>query len=396
MKRRLTKRATSVILVALALAGTGATAQAGWLYVLSAGALGLVGASFLYSHPTRGLDVMRTLPARVRVGDEVRTTISVTNHSRRAMPTFRLADRFPAFAPVSVASERLGHEARAEAELIRVAARRGHFESGRVTIVCGAPFGFVRSTRSLEVASPVVVLPRWADLRSFPILEPSSFPSDVLHERARMGAGEEFLGVREYRPGDAPRDVHWRSTARAGHLMVREYEELPSARVAIVLTGLEHGSAPDSSFEALVSAAASVVLYALSTGHPVDLVRSGPEGGVETLLEPDREDALEWLAGAEPSDGSPVELSRRILERLGRRGTVVVCAPTAGRAGGELGEVARVVQSAAARVLVVAAISSSWMDRPVANEIDLADIGEGRAYVRTVARGESLRTCLEG
>jgi uncharacterized protein (DUF58 family) len=265
-----------------------------------------------------------------------------------------------------------------------------------VAITCGAPFGFLRSTRSVDVSSPSVAVPRWVDLRSFPILEPSSFPSDVLHERARMGAGEEFLGVRDYRPGDSPRTVHWRSTARAGHLMVREYEELPSARVAIVLAGLEHGDPPDSSFELLVSAAASVALYALSTGHPIDLIRAGPNGVTETMFEPDRAGALEWLAGAEPADGSPVAMSAEILDRLGRRGTVVVCSSTAGRAGAELGDVARAVQSAGARVLVIAAVSSSWMERPVANEIDLSGVGEGRGRVRTIRKGESLRACLEG
>jgi uncharacterized protein (DUF58 family) len=384
------------MLIALALAGAGATAQAGWLYVLAAGALGLVGASYLYPHPTRALEAMRSLPARVRVGDEVRASISVTNHGRSAMPTFRVEDRFEAFPPAAIACERLSREARAEAEVTRVVTKRGYFDAGTISVTCGAPFGFLRSAKTVEVASPLIAVPRWVDLRSFPILEPSSFPSDVLHERARMGAGEEFLGVREYRPGDSPRAVHWRSTARAGHLMVREYEELPSTRVAIVLTGVEHGDAPDSSFEVLVSAAASIVLYALSTGHPVDLVRSGRNGAHETLFEPDRAGALEWMAGAKPSDGSPVELSRRVLERLGRRGTVVVCAPTAGRAGAELGDVARVVQSAAARVLVVAAVSSSWMDRPVANEVHLSDIGAGRVRVRTIAKGESLRACLEG
>jgi uncharacterized protein (DUF58 family) len=332
----------------------------------------------------------------MRVGDEVRIGISVTNHSRRAVPTFRIDDRFAPVAPAAIACERLTPQARAETELTRTVERRGVFEAGPMLISCGAPFGFLRSTRVVEVSSPAMALPRWVDLRSFPILEPASYPSDVLHERARMGAGEEFLGVRDYRAGDSPRSVHWRSSARAGHLMVREYEELPSARVAIVLAGVEHGSPPDSSFELLVSAAASVALYALSTGHPVDLIRAAPNDSVEKMLEPDRAAALEWLAGAQPADGSPVALCEEVLQRLGRRGTVVVCAPTAGRAGTELGDVARTVQSAGARALVIAAVSSSWIERPVANEIDLSTVGEGRGRVRAIRKGESLRACLEG
>lgn len=383
-------------MVGLALAGAGATAQAGWLYVLAAGAFGLVAASLLYPHPLRGLDVQRSVPAHVRAGDEVRVSISVTNHSRRAVPAFRIEDRFEAIEPANVACERLGPEARAERELTRTIHRRGVFDAGPVVISCGAPFGFLRSSRSITVSSPTTAWPRWVDLQSFPILEPSSFPSDVLHERARVGAGEEFLGIRDYRPGDSPRSVHWRSSARAGHLMVREYEELPSARVGVVLAGLEHGAPPDSSFEALVSAAASVALYALSTGHPVDLVRAAPDGGVASLFEPDRKQALEWFAAAEPADASLVGLAGSVLRRLGRRGTVVICASTAGRAGTELAEVARSVQSAGARVLVVAAVSSSWSDRSIANEVDLATVGGDRRRVRTLEKGEGIRQCLEG
>ena len=131
-----------------------------------------------------------------------------------------------------------------------------------------------KSRRTIELPTSLTVVPRWVEIRSVPILEPSSFPSDVLHERARTGAGEEFIGVRDYRPGDPPRSVHWRSTARAGHLVVREFEEEVASRVALVLAGADAGTPPESAFETLVTAAASIGVYALQTGHPVDIVRS--------------------------------------------------------------------------------------------------------------------------
>ena len=40
----------------------------------------------------------------------------------------------------------------------------------------------------------------------------------------RAGSGSEVFGVREYMPGDALRRIHWRSTARRGELVVREFE----------------------------------------------------------------------------------------------------------------------------------------------------------------------------
>jgi uncharacterized protein (DUF58 family) len=65
-----------------------------------------------------------------------------------------------------------------------------------------------------------LVLPRFAAL------------SERVHAREleasvtapRSGSGSELFGVREYRPGDPLRRIHWRSSARHGELIVREYE----------------------------------------------------------------------------------------------------------------------------------------------------------------------------
>lgn len=394
MRRKLTRRALTVSVVGAVLVVAGVTAQAGWLYVLAAGVFGIVACSFLYRHRLGALEVRRLVPLRARAGDEARIALSVTNRSRRSVPAFRVEDGFAPFGSIAVACERLGPDARGEIELTRRPMRRGVFDAGSAKLSSGAPFGFVRSTRVTSVSSPIVVVPRWVELRSFPILEPSSYPADVLHERARVGAGEEFLGVREYRPGDSPRAVHWRTTARVGRLMVREYEEQPSARVGIVLAGADHGTAPASSFEALVSAAASIALYAIATGHPVELVRAEPDGPPVSLDDPEREDALDWLASARAADVSPVEPCAHALGRLGRRGTLVVCASTSGAAGAGLGDAVRRAMSVGARVLVVAALSSSWSEG--GTEVDPASLGGGRAHVRVVAKGKDLRSCLEG
>jgi uncharacterized protein (DUF58 family) len=242
----------------------------------------------------------------------------------------------------------------------------------------------------------VIVTPRWVDLMSFPILEPSSFPSDVLHERARTGAGEEYLGVRDYRPGDPPRSVHWRSSARAGHLVVREYEEEVASRVALVLAGIDHGQPPDSSFEMLVSAAASIAVYALQTGHPVDLFRYGERGEVDQLANPDRYGVLDWLARAQPFDAPLRPLTTLAVAHLGRRGTVVALAPTAGQAGNDIEPAVRDVQSAGSRAIVVAARASTWNEGRVADDREdaLMGAGQGRAPVKFVSRGDDLRRCL--
>lgn len=395
MKRRLTKRAFVVGLVAGLIFLAGITAQASWLFVIAAGVLGVVIGSLFSRHPLGQALVERTTPRRARVGDEVRVGLQVTNGDRRTLPLLRLADDFEAFGGFAVLVERLKPGQRAHVELVRRADRRGVFASGDVTLASGAPFGFLRSKRGVPVESRMTVVPRWVELRSFPILEPSSFPSDVLHERARTGAGEEFLGVRDYRPGDPPRSVHWRSTARAGHLIVREFEEEVASRVALVLAGGDTGAPPDSAFEALASAAASIAIYALQTGHPVDLVRSAPGDKVERIADPDRFGLLDWLARAEPIDAALGPLAAASLERIGRRGTVVLLTPTTGRAGASLVEAVRLVQSYGSRAIVVAARSASWGDgRSVVEEISLDAIGERRIPARVISQGADLGRCL--
>src|SRR5918996_6284842 len=390
MRRLPTRRAVIVALVALMLFFAATTAQAGWLFVLAAGVLGLVVGSFLVRPPLSVAGVERWAPRRVRVGDEVRVGLRVHNSGKRTLPIMRLEDAFAAFDETAVFVERVPAGSSANIELVKRALRRGVYSSGSVRLQTGSPAGLVRSTRSVDVASDVTVVPRWVELRSFPILEPSSFPFDVLHERARTGAGEEYLGVRGYRPGDPPRWVHWKSSARAGHLVVREFEEEVASRVALVVAGADEGVPPDSAFEAVVEAAASIAIYALQTGHPVNLVRAGPDGLALRVVEPDRVEVLDWLAEAQPIDAPMDDLVGVALERVGRRGTVVLLATTSGRAGKSLGTAAALAQRSGSRAIVVAAISSSWSLKgsDVADaDASLLELEGGRAAGRGVVQG---------
>jgi uncharacterized protein (DUF58 family) len=387
-----------IALVALMLFFAATTAQAGWLFVLAAGVLGLVVGSFLVRPPLSVAGVERWAPRRVRVGDEVRVGLRVHNSGKRTLPIMRLEDAFAAFDETAVFVERVPAGSSANIELVKRALRRGVYSSGSVRLQTGSPAGLVRSTRSVDVASDVTVVPRWVELRSFPILEPSSFPFDVLHERARTGAGEEYLGVRGYRPGDPPRWVHWKSSARAGHLVVREFEEEVASRVALVIAGADEGDPPDSAFEAIVEAAASIARYAIVTGHPVNLVRAGPDGSALRVVEPDRVEVLDWLAEAQPIDAPMDDLVGVALERVGRRGTVVLLATTSGRAGRSLRTAAALAQRSGSRAIVVAAISSSWSrkgSKVADGDASLLELEGGRAAVRALVKGGDLTRDLE-
>ena len=394
MRRQPTRRAVVIIGIGALLVMAGATAQAGWLFVLAAGVLGLVAGSFVVKHRLGAVEMRRRMPQRARVGDDVRAGLTVTNRSRSSVPMFALEDSFAAFDPVIFGVERLDAGARAEIELVRRATSRGVHEDGAVSLTSGAPFGLVRSRRTRRIRTSFTVVPHWVELTSFPILEPSSSPSEVLHERARTGAGEEYLGVREYRPGDPLRAVHWRTTARAGKLIVREYQQEVSSTVGLVVAGADHGDGPTSSFESLVSAAASIGIYALSTGHPIHIARDRGER-IDYLGGTGKHDLLDWLASAQAFDGSLEPLVVQMLGRVGRRGTIVLCSDTAGTAGGSIEASVRRIQRAGARAIVVAARSSSW--DPAARDAVLpAGLGEGRVPIRELVADKELESCLAG
>lgn len=389
MNRLPTRRAAVIAGAGFLLVLVGASAQAGWLFVLAALVFGMVASSFLVAHRRGSIAVARSVPYRVRVGDDVATRLTVSNEGSRPVPIGLIEDRFPAFEPISVAHDTVPPQGSATLELVRTATRRGVFESGPVRWSSGAPFGLVRTRRDLDVASPLGVVPHWVELPTFPILEPSSSPSDVVHERARAGAGDEYLGVREYRPGDSLRLVHWRSTARTQTLIVREYERETALPIALLLSGRDFGTAPDSAYEALVAAMVSVGLYALTTGHPVVAVRSAPNDP-EMLTLPGRADLLDWAAGATPIDDPLEGVVGRALEWIGRRGTAVVFVPSAGAAASSARAAVTAIQGVGARAIVVIADAHSWDDRA---DQEVGFTSE-RAIVRRLARGEDLGRCL--
>jgi uncharacterized protein (DUF58 family) len=392
MKRRPTRRAFVLVGIGGLLILAGASAQAGWLFVLAAGVLGLVVGSFVVRPRLAGLEVTRTVPRRARVGDSMEAGLLVRNGTDHSIPLFTIDDPFAAFPPLAVGCDRLGPQETSRVELVRTAAKRGRYSSGLITLRSAAPFGLVRSLRTQEATSEIVVVPNWVDLKSFPILEPSSSPSDVLHERARTGAGEEFFAVREYRPGDPLRTVHWRSTARAGTLVVREFEEEISSRVGVVLSGGDHGSGPASSFEMLVSAVASIGLYALATGHPIHFACPGREG-IEHLDRASRDELLDRLAGVEATDLGLEPLIEQTLTRVGRRGTIVICSSTSGVAGASVEAGIRTIQRSGARAILVMARSSSW-DASITDHPIPAGVGDWRVPRRIIEQGLELGTCL--
>jgi uncharacterized protein (DUF58 family) len=164
--------------------------------------------------------------------------------------------------------------------------RRGPLGATAWTIGSSDPLGFFRGRREYPDGEVTLVLPRFTTLARR--REPRELEASVASPRA--GHGNEMFGVREYHAGDSLRRIHWRSSARHGELVVREYEP-PGLQTLTILVD----SRPPSPAVAdqIARLAASEAWGCISVGGRV--VIGGP--GLSTFG-PSRDlwSLLEWLA----------------------------------------------------------------------------------------------------
>lgn len=177
---------------------------------------------------------------------------------------------------------------------------RGRYAIGPFRVRVADVFGLVEVGRSFAPSSTLVITP------AITALPPAAPPGSWLGEgEARAAtaaaAGEDDAVPRAYRDGDELRRVHWRSTARHGELMVRREEQHWRNRAVLLLDSRSTGHAgrgPGSSFEAAVSAAASIGVHLARERMECQLVTdSGPAatpGRFEDVL-------LDTLAVIQPS-----------------------------------------------------------------------------------------------
>lgn len=138
-------------------------------------------------------------------------------------------------------------------------ARRGVVPMGDVRALLPDPLGFFQRCKRID-AKParLVVLPKRYRLPQ--IVMPGSAAFRIGGEETSNAIGNtgEFVGLREYRPGDPMRQIHWKSWAHTGRPMVKELEDNFFPRYALVLDTFP-GSPDESVFEEMVSVAASFI-----------------------------------------------------------------------------------------------------------------------------------------
>lgn len=229
----ITTRGAGFIGAAVAVFFFASVTRVGWVHL--AGAL-LWGAALLsFAVPwlsTWGIHATREFDPRGRQGlggpvegQAVSITIRLLN--RVPLPRFMIAVRYSVSTPAGHAAlhrflfARLDAGAQGRLSQEFSFERRGRVELGSLTVECSAPFGLFRRTRHVHAIQHALVHPRWAPIARVGLLGAAPGADDG---RERSRAGAELTGARRYVSGDPRRHIHWRNSARTGHLMVKEYD----------------------------------------------------------------------------------------------------------------------------------------------------------------------------
>jgi uncharacterized protein (DUF58 family) len=189
------------------------------------------------------------------------------SQQRRKNP-FRLANLKEAEVPPLAANG----EVEARVEVLPL--RRGILRFTGVTLARPDPLGLFRSFIKISVPQAVLILPK-----RYPI-PPIALPGALRYQEggvalaANVGRSEEFVALREYRHGDPLRHIHWRSWAKAGKPIVKEFEDEFFVRHALVLDTFD--DEPNSEvLEEAVSVAASFACQVLTQESLLDLLFVG-------------------------------------------------------------------------------------------------------------------------
>ena len=294
---------------------------AGWLvgttqlYQLAYALLGLLVAALVLGwFFSRGLGYERRLPSGERfvAGRSSRVGLAVHNASQGRSPGVELVDhlskrRLLRAPPVG------GLKTRTLQEPVFFE-RRGLYQLGPAEIRTTDPLGLLRFIRRFATREEVTVYPEVYELGGS-LLRGLGGASGARGSFGRRG--DEFSGLREYRQGDDRRHIHWKSVARTGELVVKEYaQDAPRRHVVILDLHRPDIGVSGVEIEDAISAAGSVLLHLFWEGLPFKLLCTDKERGATVFGE---DEAAYWqtmgLLAAMQADGE-AELEDFLNEKL--------------------------------------------------------------------------------
>jgi uncharacterized protein (DUF58 family) len=367
------------VLVAITVISDLLTSYRGWR-ILSVGLGGALLIGYVWARSlSRGLDFSREMRfGWAQVGDRLVERFTLRNEGWAPAVWVEVLDQ--STMPDYLASRGTGlpgnDSIRWHTEAI--CTRRGLFMLGPTRLRAGDPFGIFSVSLSYPSQLPLLVLP--------PIVP---LPSIEIAHGGRSGAGRprtnavdrtvSASSVREYTPGDSPRWIHWRTSARRNDLFVRIFDGTPAGDWWILLDMDRHvqiGEGQDATEEHGVILAASLADKGLRQGHSVGLVAYGEE---LVWLPPGQSEGRRWeilrsLALISKGSRPLSEVLNRLRPSIGHHTSVIIITPSVSTRWVET-LVPLVRQGAAPTILLLDPTTFGGQEDPTLVEASLMNLG---------------------
>ncbi len=184
------------------------------------------------------VELSRSFPDTVGIGDEAEGEYEVRSHWPRALDvTLHDALRAPGLVrdggPIVLS---LPPNGVATATVRAIAMTRGTMPLGDVALRVLSPFGLVARTMRYPMSDVTLVAPSLAGVVRFRWLAVHHrLATAGVRDARRRGEGRSFARLRDYSPGDDPRHIDWKATARRGRPISREFTVEQSQTIYVLV-----------------------------------------------------------------------------------------------------------------------------------------------------------------
>jgi uncharacterized protein (DUF58 family) len=220
-------------------------------------------------------------------GEYIELKLQLSNRKLLPLPWIQIDDEMPlGFAPdiLPTPENRLGFGFLSKAAAILwyskvswksqlYCRKRGYYKLGPVKITSGDIFGFYPRSVTEPSIDHIIVYPEIFSIEQLGI--PLLYPlGNAKAARPIFEDPTRVMGVRDYKPDDSLRRIHWKATARHQNLKVKILEPTTTLDVVIFLAidSFKHDSNDDNDFELGISTAASIAKYIIDKGSPAGLL----------------------------------------------------------------------------------------------------------------------------
>jgi uncharacterized protein (DUF58 family) len=298
------------LLVGGLLLAIGLGVHAGGPFLIGAILLLGAGASYLsHRHCLSRVEFHRSFtPRRAFYGEDITLTLEITNRKPLPLAWLEVTDELPEeieprrgriIPSLRQRRQHLVHlfslrwYERVRRKVTITCRARGHFALGPARLRSGDLFGITSQGQTLDDVQYLIVYPKIVPLEALGI--PALHPfGDYRAPRPLLEDPTRTIGVRDYQTTDPLRRVHWKATARLGHLQTRQYEATTAHRVAVFLNMdtlgeyAEYRGFVRPLLELNIMTAAALAAWATQERYPVGLYANGylPEGLRRVRLAP--------------------------------------------------------------------------------------------------------------